>query len=70
MHVIDPERGMMGAAPIVAEIAREAGVKKLVLTHMVPSPINHMMEHMFTQGMTKIYKGPMKIGRDLMEVKP
>ena len=53
----------------VAEIARDARVKKLVLTHMVPSPGNHVMEHLFTQGMNKIYKGPIKVGQDLMEIK-
>jgi ribonuclease Z len=53
----------------VAEIARDAGVKKLVLTHMVPSPMNRAMEAMFIRGMRKIYKGPIKVGRDLMEVK-
>ena len=53
----------------VAEIARDAGVKKLVLTHMVPSPMNHAMELMFLQGMMKIYRGPIKVGQDLMEVK-
>jgi len=53
----------------VAEIARDAGVKKLVLTHMVPSPMNHVMEAMFVRGMRKTYKGPMKVGSDLMEIK-
>jgi ribonuclease Z len=53
----------------VAEIARDAGVKKLVLTHMVPSPMNHAMEAMFVRGMKNIYKGPMKVGSDLMEIK-
>ncbi len=53
----------------VAEIACDAGVKKLVLTHMVPSPMNIAMEAMFVRGMRKIYKGPIKVGRDLMEVK-
>lgn len=53
----------------VAEIARDAGVKKLVLTHMVPSPMNRAMEAMFIRGMRKIYKGPIEVGRDLMEIK-
>ena len=53
----------------VAEIARDAKVKKLVLTHMVPSPMNRVMEAMFAKGMRKIYKGPIKVGRDLMEIK-
>lgn len=53
----------------VAEIARDAKVKKLVLTHMIPSPLNQAMEAMFIRGMRKIYKGPIKVGHDLMEVK-
>jgi ribonuclease Z len=53
----------------VAEIARDAGVKKLVLTHMVPGPMNRAMEAMFKRGMRRIYKGPIKVGRDLMEIK-
>jgi ribonuclease Z len=53
----------------VAEIARDAGVKKLVLTHMIPSPMNHAMEALFIRGMRKIYKGPIKVGTDLMEIK-
>jgi ribonuclease Z len=53
----------------VAEIAAEAGVKKLVLTHMVPSPVNHLMEHMFVRGMNRIYKKRIYVGNDLMEIK-
>jgi len=53
----------------VAEIAKEAGVKKLVLTHMVPSPVNAAMAKMFTRGMRKIYKGPIKTAEDLDEFK-
>lgn len=53
----------------VAEIARDAGVKKLALTHLVPSPMNLAMEALFIKGMRKMYKGPIKVGRDLMEIK-
>jgi len=51
----------------VAEIAKEANVKKLVLTHMVPSPMNAIMGFMFKKGMGKIYKGPIKMADDLDE---
>ncbi len=51
----------------VAEIAKEANVKKLVLTHMVPGPFNAAMGIMFTRGMGKIYKGPIKRASDLDE---
>jgi ribonuclease Z len=54
----------------VAQVAQDAGVKKLVLTHFAPSiPPNPAMESIFVQGMGKIYTGEMVIGRDGMEVK-
>ena len=51
----------------VAEIAKEANVKKLVLTHLVPSiaPIE-TQEKMFVRGMSDIYSGPIVVGRDSM----
>ncbi len=53
-----------------AEIARDAGVKKLVLTHLAPAlPENSALESMFTQGMGSIYQGPIVVGRDGLEVK-
>jgi len=54
----------------VAEIARDANVKKLVLTHMVPAPATNLAgEALFISGMRKTYKGPIKVGRDGMEIK-
>jgi len=51
----------------VAEIARDAGVGKLVLTHLVPSiPVNDQADQLFVQGMSDIYKGPILVGRDGM----
>ncbi len=51
----------------VAEIARDAGVGKLVLTHLVPSiPPNDQMEKTFIKGMSDIYKGTIFVGRDGM----
>ena len=53
----------------VAEIARDAGVGKLVLTHLVPSiPVADQADQMFTQGMGDIYKGPIIVGRDSMVI--
>jgi ribonuclease Z len=55
----------------VAEIARDAGVKKLVLTHLVPSiPVADQADQMFIQGMSDIYKGPIIVGRDGMVIVP
>jgi len=51
----------------VAEIAKEANVKKVVLTHLVPSiaPVE-AQEKNFARGMDKIYSGPIVVGRDSM----
>jgi ribonuclease Z len=49
----------------VARIAQEAGVKKLVLTHLVPTiPPDDAAEAAFTKGMDKIYSGTIIAGRD------
>jgi ribonuclease Z len=53
----------------VAEIARDAGVKKLVLTHLVPSiPPQDAAEKNFVRGMSDIYDGPIIVGRDGMTI--
>jgi len=53
----------------VARIAREAGVKKLVLTHLVPGiPPEEAMEILFIQGMNEIYSGTIITGRDGMTI--
>jgi len=53
----------------VAEIARDAGVEKLVLTHLVPSiPPDDKSEKAFIQGMSDIYQGTILVGRDGMRI--
>jgi ribonuclease Z len=53
----------------VARVAQEAGVKKLVLTHLVPSiPPDEDREALFMQGMDKIYSGTIIAGRDGMNI--
>ena len=50
-----------------AEIARDAGVKKLALTHLVPTiPPTEQAEASFVRGMAAIYPGPIVVGRDGM----
>ena len=52
-----------------AEIAREAEVGHLVLTHHIPSPIPiARIEKQYIKGISKIFKGKISIGRDLMEI--
>jgi ribonuclease Z len=50
-----------------AEIAKQAGVKHLVLTHHIPAPAaNEDAEEEYILGMRDIYQGPITVGRDLM----
>jgi ribonuclease Z len=53
----------------VAAIAAEAGIKKLVLTHLVPSiPQNSDAEARFSSGLESIFKGRIYVGKDGMRV--
>jgi len=55
----------------VAAIARDAGVKKLVITHLVPSiQPTDAAEKAFTQGMAEVYAGPIVVARDGMRIDP
>lgn len=55
----------------VAAIARDAGVKQLVLTHLVPSIApTDAAERAFVQGMSAVYSGPIVMGRDGMKITP
>ena len=50
----------------VAEMARDAGVKRLVLSHLLPTPPSEgPIVDNFTNGMADIYNGPITVGRDL-----
>lgn len=51
----------------VAEIARDAGARHLVLTHHIPAPAaTEEAEAEYTQGMREIYQGQITMARDLM----
>ena len=55
----------------LAKIARDAGVKKLLLTHLIPvTPTTDAAEMSFVRGMSEIFSGPIIVGRDLMTVIP
>jgi ribonuclease BN (tRNA processing enzyme) len=49
-------------------IASEAGVKTLVLSHLVPGDDPSITEAMWTEGVRKHYSGTVVVGRDLLEV--
>ncbi|SEB25104.1 MBL fold metallo-hydrolase [Variovorax sp. YR216] len=48
----------------VGRLAQAAGVKELVLTHLIPG--REEPESLFVDGVRKHYKGPVKVARDLM----
>ena len=57
--------------PRALRIARDAGVKHLVLTHLVPSiPPTDAAEGLFTTGMSDVYKGTITVARDGMKIVP
>jgi len=47
-----------------AEIAAQAGVPHLVLTHLVPAPNNFLQRRMFLNGVSDVYKGKVTLGAD------
>ncbi len=47
-----------------AEIAQRAGVKHLVLSHVMP-PILEEQSPQFTEGLADIFKGEISVGKDL-----
>ena len=48
----------------VAEIAQQAGVKHLVLSHIMPSSMEEQIPQ-FTEGLGDIYRGEISVGHDL-----
>lgn len=79
LRTSDPRRGEMledmmthhASTLDVAAIARDAGVKQLVLTHLVPSIApTDAAERVFVQGMSAVYSGPILVGRDGMKITP
>ena len=51
----------------VAEMARDAGVKKLVLSHLIPPvPNDGPLADAFASGMSDVFTGEIVVGKDLM----
>jgi len=49
----------------VAELARDASVGEVVLTHILPTIVSQdAMEAVFVQGMSEIYSGEIRVARD------
>ncbi len=54
-------------SPVEAgEIAQEAGVKKLVLVHVVPPVENFIIKRMFLAGVDDVFDGEIILGEDRM----
>ena len=54
-------------APVeAAEIARDAGVRMLVFTHVIPPLPNAALEEVFLKGVADVWQGPVVAGRDGM----
>ena len=49
-----------------AEIAQQAGVKKLVFYHVVPPPTNFILKRRYLKGVDDVYGGAVDIGEDGM----
>jgi len=56
-------------APIeaMAETAQQAGVKHLVISHMMP-PVPQEQEAQFSAGLDEVFAGKITVGRDLMRL--
>jgi ribonuclease BN (tRNA processing enzyme) len=52
----------------VGKVAKEAGVKTLVLTHFVPADDPSVTEEMWAEGPRQNFGGKIIVGKDLMEV--
>ena len=52
----------------LGRIAAEAGVKLVVLTHIVPGEDNETDMSRYTAGVRRFFKGPVVAGRDMLEL--
>jgi ribonuclease BN (tRNA processing enzyme) len=52
----------------VGRIATDAGVKKLVLNHLVPVPFAGMTDQVWIDAVRPTYKGDVVVGRDLLSI--
>lgn len=48
----------------VAEVAKAANVKALIMNHIAPSPDNAILRQQFTKGLSSIYSGPITLAED------
>jgi ribonuclease Z len=63
-HIMKTHTGSRDAA----KIARDAGVKQLVLTHIIPPLPNWITERLFLSGLDKIYDGDIVLAEDGLRI--
>ena len=63
-HIVDSHT----AAEDVGRVAAQAQVKTLVLSHFVPGDDPDITDEMWSEGVRKHFKGPIIVGKDLMEI--
>ena len=52
----------------LAKRAQAAGVKHLLLTHLIPYPDNFIVRRLYVEGMADYYKGKLTVGQDGMVI--
>jgi ribonuclease BN (tRNA processing enzyme) len=52
----------------VGRVAKAAGVRKLVMSHLVPGDDPDITDEMWMEGARKHYDGPIVVARDLMQI--
>ena len=50
----------------VGKLAKEAGVKRVVLTHLVPNVPDEKLLETFVEGVQKFFPGDVVVAKDLM----
>lgn len=53
----------------LADLAQKAGVKHLLLTHLIPSPPNFIARRLFVEGMSERFDGEITLGEDALELR-
>ncbi len=63
-HVVDQMQQYHASPAEAAEVAEQAGVSKLILTHLTPAPENPISRRFYKLGLDKIFGGPIILAED------
>ena len=65
-EIMEEARAYHTSTTDLAKMAADAGVPRLIITHLIPPiPNEDAIEARFVEGMSDIYKGTIEVGRDL-----